>query len=165
MDKVRVHLVALMVAVFFAVPSLDWYSGLGVPLQAPLHHFLHANIFHLAVNCLAVWTMFNRRWKEEVKELLCAFVIGTAAYMAASAHSVGMSDVLFAVLGLRAARQGWWKSFYFAVMWGTILLTAFLPNISGLTHAISCAAGTAVGLAASSFRKLLDDYGKARGNS
>lgn len=108
--------------------------------------------------------MFGCKWKSAWKEIMCAFVIGTLSFLIASAHSVGFSDILFAVLGIRAARNGWWRSRYFVVMWATLILTALIPGISGLTHALSCAGGTVFGLISAEWKKILDDYGKARGN-
>lgn len=162
----RVHIILLLLAVFIiSGPGAQWLRSAPRLAGSLLHHFFHANFFHLAANCLAVWTMFGFRWRRGWKELLAGYIIGSAAFFASPMLAIGMSDILFAVLGIRSVRNGWWKSSYFIVLWATLILTALIPSVSGLTHCLSCAGGMAVGWLSVKYEKLSVDYGKARGRS
>ena len=164
MRKVRAHILLVLVAVFCTGSAgLEWIRSAPLPAGCTLHHFFHANIFHLAANCLAVWTMFGKGWKESWKEILAAYIIGSLSFLAHPEATVGISNLLFAVLGMRCIRNGWWRTRYFAVLWVTLIATAFIPSISGLTHCLSCAGGMLAGWISTKYKSLSEDYGKAGG--
>ena len=165
MHKVRTYIILLLFAVFITGNApRAWLLTEPQAVRCVLHHFFHANIFHLAVNCLAVWTMFPKGWSEHREELLVSFAVGSLSALAAPWPVIGFSNTLFSVLGYRAARYGWYRTAQFVVLVAAVLLTAFIPGISGLTHILSLAGGFAASMAASTYRKLSSDYGKARGD-
>ena len=107
--------------------------------------------------------MFGKGWKESWKELLAGYIIGSLSFLASPGTTVGISNLLFAILGTRCIRNGWYRTKYFAVLWGTLIVTAFIPSISGLTHCISCAGGMLAGWISIKYQSLSADYGKAGG--
>ena len=161
MGKVRIPLILLLTACFFI-----WKPKVGMPLLigALTHHFLHANIFHLAVNCLAVWTMFNTRWKDSWMELLAGLFLGAVAYAIAGQDVVGFSNVLFAVLGIRYFKYEWYKTSYACVLPIAIIISSVIPGISVLTHFFSFLGGVLVAWSAGVYARLSKDYGTARGD-
>lgn len=119
---------------------------------ALVHHYFHANIFHLAVNCLSLWLMFRNsssvlRWST----IATAYVLATISWFASSADVIGASNFIFALVGLRtpAFSHSWWKQpsvrFFLIV---TVAMAAF-PQVSAVTHLVSFSLGC---LAASASR-------------
>ena len=108
--------------------------------------------------------MFRKGWKDSWRELLAGYLIGSISFLASAYPVVGLSNLLFAVLGIRAVRTGWWRTKYCIVLWATLLATAFIPGVSGLTHIVSCSLGMLAGFVSIKYRQLSIDYGKARGD-
>lgn len=121
----------------------------GAPEQAchpALHHFMHGNVFHLAVNCLSVWFIF-RRWK--VTEIATAYAIATASWFTAPIPAIGFSNIIFATIGLRtpSLSSTWWRRSETIIFLSVTLLMFLLPNVSAVTHVVSFMAGTFVAMA------------------
>ena len=128
-----------------------------------VHHFFHANGFHLAVNCLSLWTLFRKEWKYSVSMLVFAYLIGTASWFFTSADVVGFSNIIFALIGLRtpSLRHAWWKQPAVILFLAITALMAFLPQVSAVTHIVSFAIGCIVAGAYRVVNNLSRDYSRA----
>lgn len=104
-----------------------------------LHHFFHANIFHLAVNCLSIWTLFRKGARYRVLPVILAFVIATASWFFTSSDVAGVSNWIFALIGLRTPSLGhsWWRHTNTITFLVITALMSLLPNVSATTHIIS----------------------------
>ena len=128
-----------------------------------VHHFFHANIFHLAVNCLSLWSLFRKDWKYSVTSLVFAYLIGTASWFCTSADVVGFSNIIFALIGLRtpSLRHAWWKQPSVILFLAITAMMALLPQVSAVTHIVSFALGCIVAGAYRVVNSLSRDYSRA----
>lgn len=128
-----------------------------------VHHFFHANIFHLAVNCLSIWTLFRRGVRYDIWPLAAAYIIGTASWFCTSVDVVGFSNIIFALIGLRtpSIKSAWWKQSSVIAFLAITALMALLPQVSAVTHIVSFIFGC---LASGAYRiicSLNRDYSRA----
>ena len=128
-----------------------------------VHHFFHANIFHLAVNCLSVWTLFRRDIRYSMTPLVLAYIIGTASWFCTSADVVGFSNIIFALIGLRtpSLSHSWWKQSTVILFLAITALMALLPQVSAVTHIVSFALGCIVAGAYRVVNNLSRDFRRA----
>lgn len=113
-----------------------WLAGTEVPyiIRALTYSFFHANIFHLAVNCISVWVLYPRR---DVRNFLAAFAIAVLVYPLGFRPCVGFSNVLFAACGLRARPFSctyWWKAPTTIAFLAVMVAMCFFPQFSGTNH-------------------------------
>ena len=127
------------------------------------HHFFHANIFHLAVNCLSVWTLFRKDIRYSMTPLVLAYIIGTASWFCTSADVVGFSNIIFALIGLRtpSLSHSWWKQSTVILFLAITALMALLPQVSAVTHIVSFVLGCIVAGAYRVVNNLSRDYSRA----
>lgn len=128
-----------------------------------VHHFFHANIFHLAVNCLSLWTIFRRDARYKIAPLVLAYIIGTVSWFCTSADVVGFSNILFALIGLRtpSLSHSWWKQPAVILFLAITTLMVFLPQVSAVTHIVSFALGCIVAGAYRVVNNLSRDFRRA----
>lgn len=133
---------------------------------AMLHHFFHANIFHLAVNCLSIWTLFRRDVRYGIGSLIAAYIIGTLSWFATSADAVGFSNIIFALVGLRtpSLKSEWWKHPSVVTFLIITMVMAFLPQVSALTHMVSFTLGCIVAGAQRIINRVSSDFRRATYN-
>lgn len=131
-----------------------------------VHHFFHANIFHLAVNCLSIWTLFRQGYKYNISSLVCAFAIGTLSWFCTTKDVIGFSNIIFAIIGLRtpALTNSWWRHPSVIVFFATTALMAFLPQVSAVTHIVSFVLGCLVAGASRIINHICRDYSRATYN-
>lgn len=132
-----------------------------------IHHFFHANIFHLAVNCLSLWLMFRNpasvlRWRTVVM----AYALATVSWFVSSADVVGASNFIFALIGLRTPsfRHAWWKQPSVRLFLAVTVAMAFIPQISALTHIVSFSLGCAVASVSRLINRTSNDLRRASYN-
>lgn len=145
------------VPAFLADPSAPWI------LRATTYHFFHANIFHLAVNSLAIWTMFDPRRNNGIRNFFTAFIIATLMYGTAVRPVIGVSNILFALFGLRtpAFSSPWWKRKEVLVFFVLNILMLFIPSISATSHITSLTLGILVAEFRRRLKLLGNDYRRA----
>ena len=139
--------------------SASWW------LRASTYHLFHANVFHLAVNCLAVWTVFRPApWRRnQWADLILGYIVATLMYCTAMSPVVGMSNILFAVFGMRTPgfRSPWWRKgevdLFFALTFASVLI----PGISAVTHITSLLLGILIAEARRRLKSVDDDYRRA----
>lgn len=160
---VRYAVVAVLVAFFFVDVPECLYTGEDPAMV--VHPFFHANWAHLALNCLAVWTVFDPKTRPEWWYLPVGYIIAVAGYAMVDDVLVGFSTVLFAVAGLRTPsfRSPWWRSWNCIVYIGTMLLMFLLPMFAAKAHLVCFAMGVAVAAAVRFKRRLDYDTRRAKG--
>lgn len=128
-----------------------------------LHNFFHANIFHLAINSLSIWVLFRRGVRYRIFPVALAFAIATASWFFASNDVVGISNFLFAIIGLRtpALNSRWWLLPNTITFFAVTALMAFLPNVSAITHMISFASGCIAAMIVRLIKRAGSDYSRA----
>lgn len=133
-----------------------WYTPL-------VYHIYHANIFHLAVNCLSIWAIFRKGATYKATPLLIAFIIASISWFFTIKDVVGISNIIFALIGLRTPplKHSWWRSrpvVTFLVVTG---LMALFPQVSAITHIVSFVLGCLVAGVQRTINNLSRDYSRA----
>ena len=164
MGKVRYIIIAVLFAFFFVRIPDELYTG-EYPAML-VYPFFHANIFHLLLNCLAVWTVFDQRTKPEWWYLPIGYIISAAAYCLTDYVIIGFSCVLFAIAGIRTPsfRSAWWRTWNCWAYIGTMLLMFLLPMFAASAHLIAFAIGVGVSICVRFKRRLDYDTRRAKGS-
>lgn len=155
---VRVVIIAVLVCLqaFVGVPEFfygtdgplsplspeDFY-GDGYWMRALTYSFFHANWWHLAINCLAAWTIFDPKRKFSWLQLVTGYAIAVLVYPLSLNPVIGFSNVLYAVLGLRtpSLRSRWWRQPVVIVFLAVTFAMLLIPRFSATTHIAAFAAG------------------------
>lgn len=159
---IRIAIISALVLLHVAFGIPGWlHPGQGsYLLRAATYSFFHASWWHLAVNCLAVWTIFDpKRGCKPCRDLIFPFIIAMAVYPLALRPVVGFSNILYAVLGIRtpSLRSRWWRQWPVALFLAVTVAMVFVPTFSATTHIASFALGVAAAAAGRSLKPLLDD--------
>lgn len=161
-NNIRIIISGILVfmALVFGCPDYLHQKGMNVALT---YHFFHANPFHLAANLLSVWLIFRRGVKYRWQAIALAYILAVISWHFTSDSIVGISNMVFAYLGLRTPsfRDGWWRQSTVITFLVVTLAMAFLPNVSGITHITSFV----LGCACAAFKRILNsiasDYRRA----
>jgi membrane associated rhomboid family serine protease len=161
-SNIRIIIIGILLTMhlLFGCPTFLHYDSGYISL---VHHFFHANIFHLAVNCLSIWSLFRKGYRYNPAPLVWAFLIGSSSWFFTSADPVGFSNIIFALVGLRtpSLKSDWWKQpsiILFLVITG---LMALLPQVSAVTHIVSFALGCIVAGASRIANSISRDFSRA----
>lgn len=125
--------IAACCVVFFCLSlRFDFGRDFGVT-HSLLYHFSHANVFHLALNLIALF-QFRPRWSTCATAFVCASLASMLPFTASTAEGTcGLSGFLFAAYARRYAT--WREKPYF------LLLSAFvgglLPHVNWRIHIVS----------------------------
>ena len=140
-------------------PERAWFA------RAALHNFFHVNVFHLAVNLLAFWTLY-RNIRDPWKLFPVSLLIGTFAYVAASGDAIGFSDVIYASIGLLTPpfRDKWWRKPSTIVFLAVTLCCVALPYVSASTHITAFLTGVVLVRIKGFFRRMNHDIRRAAGH-
>lgn len=161
--KSKVAAIAIIVLLWIIFLLFQPHSVIGDNsfISAILHHFFHGSIVHLAVNTYAAWILINR---SSLTQMATAYVIATLSYFVAPIPCIGLSNILFALMGLQtpSLKARWWKStnaiIFLAVMFGFLLV----PKVSSVTHIVSFFGGVLVAIITRLYNNTISDYGKAK---
>lgn len=151
-------------AIYFAVgiPDFMYESGHWMS-KAVSHHIFHANIFHLGINTASLFMLYRKTNRHVFVELPLAWLMASLSYMAALRPAIGLSDILYAVCGLRF--HGYfpnWRSDRKAWLFiATLSVFCLIPGASGMTHAASFISSAAVIHVYTMTKGILDDYRKS----
>ena len=161
-NSIRIVIIGILITMqlLFGCPTFLHYDSGYISL---VHHFFHANIFHLAVNCLSIWSLFRKGYRYSIAPLLWAFLIGSASWFCTSADVVGFSNILFALIGLRSPSlsSSWWKQPSVILFLAITALMALLPQVSAITHIISFVLGCIVAGASRIVNSISSDFRRA----
>lgn len=155
-------LIATLVAVQLTYGIPEWMADGGWRC-ALAHHFFHVGWLHLAVNCYAIWMMFGRG--VSLWHLPVAYLIGTLSFFVATSPTVGLSNTLYALIGLRSPSysKAWWKHGNTLLFLGVMVAYLLIPKVSAITHIVAFAGGIATGYTTHIIRTTRTDYVKAKG--
>ncbi len=143
----RIIIIGILYVVYMLLRCPQWLASADTPylVRAMTYSFFHANIFHLAVNCLAAWCMWRPRWdRENIREFFTALVIAFIIYPIGAHPCIGFSNVLFATAGLhiRNLLTAWsWRKGEIIFFYAMIVGMCFLPQFAGLSHLFAYIAG------------------------
>lgn len=157
---VRIALILMLIALqaVFGIPE---FMTDGPELQrAMLYSFFHGNWWHLAINCLAAWSIFAPARKRNWLHLLIGCIISGLVYPLSIRPAIGFSNVLYAVLGLRTPplKSKWWKQPAVIVFLAVTLALVFVPKFSATTHIAAFLLGMAGAALKRFFNNLNSDY-------
>lgn len=134
---VRIVLILLLVAMQIAFGAPEYLLGTEhYWFRALSYSFFHASWWHLAVNCLAAWSIFVPSRKCSAGVLVAAFAIAVLVYPLSFRPIIGFSNVLYAVLGLRtpSLKSKWWRRPAVIVFLVVTIALVFVPRFSATTH-------------------------------
>lgn len=161
---VRIALIALLVAaqVLIGIPDC-LYEGAPFLRCALSYSFFHANWWHLAVNGLAVWSIYRPQYMKLMKGNGTRFIISLAiafiVYPLSFRPVIGFSNVLYAELGLRtpSLKSRWWRQTPVIVFLAVTLALLFVPRFSATTHIAAFLLGMAGSAVSRSYKRLTED--------
>lgn len=162
----RYIIIAVLSIVFIFLERPEYLYGKSF-LTSVTYHFFHANIFHLAANCLSVWYLFKktitRNAKTMIAEILIAYIIATFSYMVAFRPIIGVSNMLFAIIGMRtpAWSSSWWRAKETKLFFGITLFMLLFPQVSAITHITAFIIGVIVSMTKRKIKSLENDYRRA----
>lgn len=94
------------------------------------YSFCHANLWHLAVNLMVLWSIRNR---IPIAEAFGVAVAASFLPMYVSESTMGLSGFLFGCFGCMWGKTGRWKDAFVKAM-PFIVCTMIMPNVNGLLH-------------------------------
>lgn len=146
MGILRVILIASLV-ILQAVFGIPGYMADGpYLLRALTYSGFHANWFHLAVNCIAVWSVFSPKRKCG-RDLAVSFLAAVLVYPLSFRPVIGFSNILYCMLGLRFPpfSSPWWKTSNGITFIVATVAMAVIPQLAATTHiaAFLCGMGIA----------------------
>lgn len=134
----RTALVTILALVFLIAGTPAWLAGTDTPYltRALSYSLFHANVFHLAVNSLALWSVFSPKRNDNVRNFLTAYIIAVIVYPLSFRPVIGFSNILYAMLGQRtpALSSSWWKTPQVKMFIIVTLALAVIPSIAATTH-------------------------------
>lgn len=161
-SNIRIVIIGMLLTMqlLFGCPTFLHYDSGYISL---VHHFFHANIFHLAVNCLSVWSLFRKGYRYSKTPLLWAFLIASVSWFCTSDDVVGFSNIIFAIIGLRSPSlsHSWWKQPSVILFLAITALMALLPQVSAITHIVSFVLGCIVAGAIRIVNSICSDFRRA----
>lgn len=158
----------ILIAALVAVQALQGFGIIPPFATLPLwerwltYSFFHGNWFHLAVNCIAIWGLYNpKRPCKPCRDLIIPYIIALVVFPFALRPMIGFSNMLYAVIGIQTPdfKSPWWKSTNVQIFFAVTLVMAFIPRISAFTHILSFAAGVGMAIIRRGIQSLLDDAG------
>lgn len=161
-SNIRIVIIGILLTMqlLFGCPTFLHYDCGYISLA---YHFFHANIFHLAVNCLSIWSLFRKGYRYSMAPLVWAFLIASASWFCTSDDVVGFSNILFALIGLRSPSlsHSWWKQPFVILFLAITAAMALLPQVSAITHIVSFVLGCIVAGATRIVNSISSDFRRA----
>lgn len=158
MVRIAIILALVLLQAAFGIP--DFMQGGPYWERAALYSFFHASWWHLAVNSLAAWTIFNPRRRTPPAQLATAFLIAVLVYPLSLRPVIGFSNVLYAYLGLRtpALSDRWWRRPEVVTFLAVTVALVLVPRFSATTHIAAFALGMAGAALKRKYKDLTSDF-------
>ena len=159
---VRVILILVLVILQAVFGAPDFLLGAENYWQrAWLYSFFHGNWLHLAVNSLAIWTIYKHPCKP-CRDLVFPFLIAVAVYPLSFRPVIGFSNVLYATLGIRtpSLKNKWWKQPPVILFLVITVVLVFVPRFSATTHIAAFVIGMAIAAIRRFYLILIRDAGR-----
>ncbi len=148
----NILLIIICATLFVFSGQPEWLASGSLLLRMTAYHFYHASIFHLAVNSIAAYSIFGCKRKDNLRCLIVGYIIACAVYPLSPVPCIGMSNILYAVIGMRTPpfANRWWLSVPVLTFLAVTFAMLFVPGIAALTHIVSLA----IGIVASHFIRI-----------
>lgn len=161
-NNIRIVTAGILVCMMMLFGCPDYLHGSGLHV-ALTHHFFHVNVFHIAVNLFSIWTLFAKGRYYNLKQLLAAYVIATISWYFSTGSTVGISNMIFALIGLRtpSLKDRWWRQSSVLTFFIVTVGMAFLPNVSAVTHIVSFVLGCVCAAVQRFVNRLGRDFSRA----
>lgn len=163
----RILLIGILWIIFILTGTPHFFHGLPVAVKCITYHFLHANIFHLAINCISVWYLFSERrpLRSNIRDFIVGFFLATISYLAVSSEIIGISNIIYAVLGFRTPSfsHSWWRSKPAIIFFCISAAMLFFPQFAALTHITSFFGGVLLACLRRKINSVDYDYKRAGG--
>lgn len=120
--------ICLALAILYFVP---------LPLNMWTFHFIHANVFHLLVNMIAITSIFKH---PRAIELITAYLLGSILWSLTYGNIVGFSAIIFYMWGARfpsivkGVQEKKVLRKYLAALVITFIIPLFINNVSFSLH-------------------------------
>ena len=137
MGAIRYILIAILVALYAILGIPDWVRDGSYLLRASTYSFFHASVWHLAVNSLAIWSVFRKdNLCKACRDLAISYIIAFIVFPFSVRPVIGFSNILYAVIGLRTPplTSRWWRSSQVIVFLIVTVALVFIPRFSATTH-------------------------------
>lgn len=146
MGSVRYAVIAILVVLYVVFGVPDWLRDAPYWTRAFSYSFFHASVWHLAVNGLAIWSIFRKdKLCKACTDLAISFIIAVAVYPLSFRPVIGFSNILYAVIGLRTPplSSKWWRTTPVIVFLIVTIALLFIPRFSATTHIAAFVLGIA----------------------
>lgn len=150
---IRIVTYVVLLVVFLIPGGVEWLLSQDKTTQMFVYHFFHGNIFHLFANGLALYFLLPR---VKPWQLILAYSIATLSPLIATMPIVGISNIIYAIIGLRSPsfQSAWWRHYGTITFLVVTLLMLFLSNISAVTHIVCFVSGVAISVLVRWFKKI-----------
>lgn len=164
-NNIRIVTTGVLVTAMLLWGCPDYLQTSGLPV-ALSYHLFHVNVFHLAANLLSVWIIFAKGRQYSWRSLLTAYVIATFSWYCTTTPVAGISNMIFALLGLRtpSLSDKWWRTSSVLTFLAVTAGMAFVPKISTGTHLMSFVMGVVWAIIQRFINKTSRDYSRASYN-
>ena len=132
---VRIVIIVVLV-ILQAVFGIPQFMFDGPYLERALaYSFFHGNWWHLAINAIAIWTIYRNPCKP-CRDLVIPFIIAVLVYPISFRPVIGFSNILYAAIGLRtpSLTSKWWKQSSVIIFIVVTVALVFIPRFSATTH-------------------------------
>lgn len=165
MEYLRVIIIAALVGFHLCVGTPQWLMPGGAPyiVRALSYSFFHASWWHLAVNAIAVCSLYRPGVScKPCRDLLFPFLIAVLVYPLSFRPVIGFSNILYAVIGLRTPplSSRWWRQTPVLVFIAVTLAMVFVPRFSATTHIAAFLLGIAGAYAMRFHKSVMKDAGR-----
>lgn len=150
---IRIITYVVLLVVFLVPGGLEWLLSQDKTTQMFVYHFFHGNIFHLLANGLALHFLLPR---VKPWQLASAYVIASFSPIVATMPVVGISNIVYAIIGLRSPsfESAWWRHYGTITFLVVTLLMLFFSNIAAVTHVVCFVSGVVVSVSVRWFKKI-----------
>ena len=147
---IAIALISILTALHFAFGAPSFLiEQQGSFLAACAYSFFHANIWHLLVNCLAIWGLFakSKQPRNHFAHLATALIIAILVSPLSALPPIGFSNIIYALIGLRtpALSSPWWRRWPVIVFLLASVAMIPVPTVASVPHlaafaiAVGCA--------------------------
>lgn len=151
-----IYVIASILLICHLLGTPEWLISASLAENMFFHHFFHGNIFHLAANLLAGYYAFKgmTAWR-----FICAYVIASLSILCAIHPTIGFSNIIYALIGLRSPhfRHPWWRHPGTIVFLSVTLIMVFVPNVAAVTHIVSFCGGVLISMISRKVQQVKND--------
>ena len=139
-------LIILLSVSFIVTGRPEFLAGWPLVARMAAYPLFHANVFHLAGNCLAIYLVYTRRHSDNLRCLVIGWLISCLVYPLASLPLVGVSNIIYATIGLRTPpiSNRWWRDPSVLVFLGVTVAMLLVPKVAALTHIVAFVTGAVI---------------------